>query len=749
MKTFLKFIPVLVLFIISLYPLFHGSKLSTAGTDQKKETSSLPTSAKDVVVLVCDFSSTPGDALDPGGLDIISEIHTSIREMEGIRSYSSLLNTPVVKTRDDEILVLPFISADLLVSYDQNEITILRSQYDNFPEIWPYISRDFYTCAFYLEPGRTYPAGRLVEKLEILKEEVESTYSCTLDFTGLRPIRLFMERLLTQDIFKMFPVLFILISLLYVIVFRDAGILIISWCIKIIATASAFGFYLFFFKEISPLVIIIPVFNAGLLSDYLIHMFYHARGKRDPDSFYTARNFLALPLSLTALTSITGFLSLSLFESGGHLLLAITISASILITYLLALLWIPSVYKTGLLSVKPGKKIYRFLLKKVRRGLTLFFLLLFKKRAILLAVILLLLLVSLFNLPRLTLQPYPLKQLPQKSTIIKAENILNEKFSGTLPFMIEIDTGSAGSLLDNKELFIIEHLHHTLGANKEVGFQHSILTVIKKINFYFHNSDPEYFSIPFIEDEYSFGALIEQYLLFFSASTSPGEYESLVDPDYRIASIRGILKYSEPGTLDRFLTTYKQMKQSLPKGWTMQFLGPLKELIKQTDNLKSNWVLSFAVGSLFIFFTVLIFFKNLKMSFLSLLPSFFIIILVTGMAPVFGIRIDEYTIIFIAITMGLTIDYTIHILNAIQPLKTLYKKKSIVWYGYHIIKNGGVPVFLSFLTSVIAFAILFLSSFSGAVHLAVMLTVAISGAFFTGGFILPIFFAPAGTRKRK
>lgn len=734
---------------MSFFPLVKNTELSSTLKEDKEETTSLPTAAREVIVMVLDFSSSDIDTLDQAGLEIINEIHKAIGEMEGIRNYSTLLNTPVVKAVDDEILVVPFIPEKLLTTYDSRKVASLKQVYHDSPEIKPYLSSDFRQCVFYLEPGKTYPNTRLIKTLENLKEKIAKEHHVTLDFTGLRPIRFFLEKLLTQDILVILPVLFIIISLLYIIVFRDIRILILSWSVKILATTAAFGCYMLFFKEISPLVIMIPVFNTGLLSDYLLHLFYHGREKSGPKTFYSARNYLAIPLSLTALTSIIGFSSLILFESGGHLLLAYTISISILFTYLLTIFFIPEFIETGFISFSTQKRAYGSCVKKIRRLLTLLFLVLYKIRIFIFLLIAILLILSICSLRNLKVQPYPLKQLPQKSTIIKAETLLNAKFSGTVPFMLEIDTGNVGSLLERKNLIMIDEIHHILSSDPDIGYLHSLLTIIKKIHFYFNNSDQDYFSIPDIKDEWDFRSLIEQYLLFFSASTSPEEYESLVDPDYRIASIKGILKYNDQESLTRFLSSFAAIKEKFPPQWSINFFGPLKELVQTTHNLQSNWIISLSLGSLLIFFTVLLFFREIKMSFLSLVPSLSIILIVTGIAPLLSIKIDEYTIIFIAITTGLTIDYTIHILNAIKKIKKNNEIKSLTGYAFRIIKSGGVPVFLSFLTSLISFAMLFLSSFSGAVHLAVMLTIAISWAFFIGGFILPMFFIPYPVRKQE
>ena len=138
------------------------------------------------------------------------------------------------------------------------------------------------------------------------------------------------------------------------------------------------------------------------------------------------------------------------------------------------------------------------------------------------------------------------------------------------------------------------------------------------------------------------------------------------------------------------------------------------------------------------------------MSLISLIPSFSILIVLAGVAPLLNIQVDEYTIIIVGISTGLTIDYTIHMLNTIKRLRNRAlagrlaeaNRRSVLSYGYSLIRGSGLPVFFSFLSSILAFSVLFFSSFSGAVHFALLLSLAIGGAFFIGVFLLPMFFVP-------
>ncbi len=718
----------------------------STGIEPEKETQAeLSSSSRDVVILILDFSSTGEDALSRNNLRLVQLIDEKTREINGLRGFSSILRTSIVKAENDEILVMPAIPEDIFNEYDDAKIQEIRDNYPLYPEIHPFLSSDFSQCTFFLEPGISCSSYLLVREIENLQKEIREKYGFSFEFTGLRPIQVYIERLMTADIIKIFPLLIVLISGLYFIAFRKLKLILLSWFIKILITAASLGFCLMLNGEITLLVILVPVFNAGLLSDYLIHIIYHLQNDLRFSTPGEISRYLRIPLSLTALTTLVGFLSLTLFKNSSHNLLAVMICFSIAAVYILSLSWVP--------SLKPSLFIYRTdnsskspkITGKLNRILSIVFLRLFRLRIPVIIILSGLTVLSVFNLPRIDIQPYPLQQLPGTSTVIKAEKYLNDNFTGTVPFTIEINTGESGSLLTYKNMHLIDSIQDILGNDPGTGFQHSILTVIKRIHYYFQNSDPDSLVIPGIDDDFMFSSLVEQYLLFYSSSVRPEEYESLIDPDFSIISIQGIMKYRDRQTLKTFRNSLKQMENELPEEWQITLSGPVGELVYRAGILEKNWFYSFGAGSLLIFLTVLIFLKNIKMSLLSLFGSLLILLIITGMIAVSGIKIDEYTIIFFAVTIGITIDYTIHVLNGIK--RTAARHKDLKMFVYAVIKSSGTPVFLSFLTSSFAFSSLFLSSFTGAANLAFMLTFAMGLAFFTGVFFLPMLFFSGNKRS--
>ena len=86
--------------------------------------------------------------------------------------------------------------------------------------------------------------------------------------------------------------------------------------------------------------------------------------------------------------------------------------------------------------------------------------------------------------------------------------------------------------------------------------------------------------------------------------------------------------------------------------------------------------------------------------------------------------------IALAITGGLTVDYTIHVINELRHSSAASLRRADA-----VVRGCGVPMFMRFLTSVAAFLSLAVSSFAGAVHFGMMIAAAISGALVLSLFI--------------
>ena len=115
--------------------------------------------------------------------------------------------------------------------------------------------------------------------------------------------------------------------------FRSLRIILTSWTLILLSVGLSYFFIKFLGMEDSPLILLVPVFGMGLLSDYIIHYFYHYMYEPHKQGGKTIKRRLLFPLSLTAISTLTGFLSLLFLNGTGHRQLGTLVSISITVTF--------------------------------------------------------------------------------------------------------------------------------------------------------------------------------------------------------------------------------------------------------------------------------------------------------------------------------------------------------------------------------------------------------------------------------
>ncbi|MDA3958675.1 hypothetical protein [Oceanispirochaeta sp.] len=714
--------------LTAVFFLFSPQQKSTGIETYAEKEGELLLPQKNVAIAVLQLSDAGLSFIDPEHIIRMRVLQDDFISMKGVTKIESILNVSRVISEGDDIVVSRAIPAENLLvteAYLKN----LSKEIPEFPELSPYISSDLGTALFYIYfSNNTDPRG-IHQDLKNLQQKWKD--EMPFDFTGRAPIIAETESLLTKDIVLFIPILFLMAILIFSL-FRNLKAVLVSMFLIVLSIVFAYGFLRFLGIQDSPLILLIPVFCIGLLSDYFIHYFYHRFHTPISDGHKSLRKLLIFPLSLTALSTITGFLSLSLINGSGHLQLGGIMAVAVVFTWTAVFFWIDYLEF-------PAQQKQMF--SGFQRAQGRLFVQIAKYRFIFFLVIIAGILWGGSQLFNLSIEPYPIQQLPEKNTIKKADRVINDDFFGTLPFFIEVDTGETNGLLKKDTLLKLNEIHQEFDDNN-VGYAFSLLTVLKRMNYYFMGSEESFLSSTEFDD--IFDALNEQYLLYYSSSVDPLEYESLLDNSYRYFSIKGLLYYQNHEDLNRFISLLEGIEKRLPEGWSLSNYGMAAQLVVEQTHLRNNWVLSFLSGSLLIFMTVLIYYRKLGLAVLSLLPGVVSMIISFGLISIAGISIDAFSIIFVAIITGLVIDYSIHTLIALDQIKEV----ETLSQGFRrVIGYSGIPIFLSFTTSVLSFSVLFLSSFSGARILGFLLLSSLVLSFIMSLYLIPLIILPLRLKK--
>lgn len=678
---------------------------------------------RNVAIAVVDLDAIGRSFTDPATIAALRPLQQDFIELPGVSKVESILNISRVFSEGEDIIVSRAIPEDQ-ARVTEAYLETLESEIDDFPELAPFINPAHDTLLFYVYFSNRTPPSEIHEALTAMRDRWAERVP--FEFTGRAPILAETARLLTGDITLFLPLLALMVTIIFSL-FRRVRVVVISLVLVVLSIAAAYGLVRFLGIPDSPLILLIPVFSLGLLSDYMLHYYYHALFTPLGEDGTKVRRHLLFPLSLTALSTVTGFLSLSFINGTGHLQLGVIIAAAVVVTWVGVFFWIHYI---------PVARRTEPLLVRFQRFQGRLFGRIAGHRGAYLAVVLAAVIWGAFQIPNLSIEPYPVEQLPPTTTVKQADLRINEEFYGTVPYFIEVDTGTSQGILRKDTLLALDEIH-TAFDEGGVGYTFSLLTVLKRMNFYFMGSEETLLTSTEFDDIYD--ALIEQYLLYYSSSVDPAEYESLLDASYRVFSIRGLIYYRNSDDLARFVDQVDRVRADLPEGWSLSMHGMASQLETERQNLRNNWVISFAAGSIMIFLTVLVFYRRLALALISLVPGVISMVISFGVIAVLGIRIDAFSIIFVAIITGLVIDYSIHTLVALNRIDSI---PSLAEGFREVVGYSGIPIFLSFLTSLLSFSVLFLSSFRGARTLGFLLFASLVLSFFLSLYLLPLILLP-------
>ncbi|MCI0330418.1 MAG: outer membrane lipoprotein-sorting protein [candidate division Zixibacteria bacterium] len=113
---------------------------------------------------------------------------------------------------------------------------------------------------------------------------------------------------------------------------------------------------------------------------------------------------------------------------------------------------------------------------------------------------------------------------------------LNDRMAGTKSLYVLVEGRQEDAIKDPKVLSAMEETQQFLEKDSLVGKTVSIVDFLKRINQSMHADRPEYYRLPETKE------LTAQYLLLYSTSGEPGDFDTYVDYGYQNAAIRAFLK---------------------------------------------------------------------------------------------------------------------------------------------------------------------------------------------------------------
>lgn len=140
-------------------------------------------------------------------------------------------------------------------------------------------------------------------------------------------------------------------------------------------------------------------------------------------------------------------------------------------------------------------------------------------------------LVSLFGMSRLHTESSLKRYFDPNLPLLKEDRMLNERMAGTNNVYVLIEGEKADDIKDPAVLKAMDKLQAFISEQPHIGKVMSLAEFIKRMNQSMNNDDPAFFKIPDSQ------ATIAEYLLLYSMSGEPGDFDTYVDYDYKLANM--------------------------------------------------------------------------------------------------------------------------------------------------------------------------------------------------------------------
>jgi hypothetical protein len=303
--------------------------------------------------------------------------------------------------------------------------------------------------------------------------------------------------------------------------------------------------------------------------------------------------------------------------------------------------------------------------------------------------------------------------------------MVNRYFGGNT----SISVAAEGDIKNPDILRHIDDLERSLEAQPNVGTATSLARVIRRMNKVMNDDDPAFDRIPDTRDA------VAQYLLLYSMSGDPDDFDRLVDFPYEHAQVAArINTTSMKGISEVVRFTEDYIKKDPDSPFTIMG-GHGVMFTRMTEIIVNGQIMSLLASLLVITTLMTILFRSPTAGLLAFLTLGLAMALLFGLMGYLGIDLDVATSMLSAIMIGVGVDYTIHYFWRYRIERAAGKDPAdavvvtLTTVGRGIVFNA--------LSVVVGFAVLFASAFMPVKFFGFLVVVSISACLMGALVLLP------------
>jgi len=479
----------------------------------------------------------------------------------------------------------------------------------------------------------------------------------TLLMTGRPIIEGVFGIYMPQDMQHMQPIILALLALLLFLSFRNARGVLIPLAVVILSelwmmgTMAAAGIPMYTITTMLPILILaIGIADSVHL---LTHIRVEAGRQQNADkksAIIGGMSGMWSPILMTTLTTAAGFLAMLTSQILPMRYFGVFAAIGVAYAFIITICFIPAIEAVLPHREKALKQLaFANYLNAMTHVVT------HHPRRIM-VVFGLLLLVSGYGLSQIQVNSSLVSEFRPSDPIRQADVILNAHFAGTNALDVMIDSGKQDGVLEPSFMKGMSQLQTAVEAEPVVGDSSSIAEFLAEMNKVMHEGKNIYRVPP------DSSKLAAQYLLLYSFSGAPDDFDSFVTSDYRQAHVRIQMKTDSSADAAHLIEMLENNGAKWFPGAKVTFAGTAYTTHQFSDLIITGQIRSLVLALLLIFILCFFMFRRFIDAALAMLPVSMSIVVIYGAMGLLGLPLEIGTAITGSMAMGIGVDFAIHYL---------------------------------------------------------------------------------------
>jgi predicted RND superfamily exporter protein len=584
-----------------------------------------------------------------------------------------------------------------------------------------------------------YPEKALMEVPEAvefargLQADIEAKYPhLTIHLTGVSMLNNAFAETGMSDGATLMPLMFLVIFLLTWAIIRSLTATFSTLLVIALSTTVAMGVAGFADVKLTPIAMSAPIVILTLAVADSIHILMSLKGlMRDgmvkTEALIEAVRINFLPVSITSLTTIVGFLSLNFSDSPPYWHLGNITAVGIAAAWIFSLTLLPAALSMLPYSVKTrtGAEWSQRTMNRLAEFVIRHY------RGLLIGVGLPTLALIAF-IPTLDFNDQWVEYFDDRIEFRVDSDNAQEHF-GLYPIEYSIPAAEAGGISEPEYLANLERLTDFMREQEHVTHVYSLSDIMKRLNRNMHTDDDAYYRIPGDRE------LSAQYLLLYELSLPYGlDMNDRINIDKSATRVTATIAQTTSAETRQFFENVDSwMQENLPSYMHAKPTSAAVMFTYISERNMQNMVLGTIIAIAAIAIIMMFALRSVRLGTLSLVPNSLPILTTFGAWALLVGEVGFSVATVASISLGIIVDDTVHFLSKYVRARNEnnLSVENSIRYAF---RNVGVAIVVNTIILTAGFIVMTTSAFKMNVDLGLMTILSIIGA-----LILDFLFLPA------